>query len=71
MACLTTYNNTSKLFYQSANTIKGCVHLYISDCKAIRDLVPAAIINLQGLVLSCKPFILSSRTWPTPRIGAK
>ena len=52
MACLTTYNNTSKLFCQSANTIKGCVHLYISDCKAIRDLVPAAIINLwPGAVL--------------------
>ncbi len=54
VACLGTYNSTSRFFYQSANTIKGCIHLFISDCKAVRDLVPAAIINLQGLVLSCK-----------------
>jgi len=52
--CLTTYNNTSKFFYNATDTIKGCVHLYISDCQAIRDLVPAAIINVQGLVLACK-----------------
>ena len=54
VACLSTYNNTSHFFYQAANSIKGCVHLFISDCKAVRDLVPVAIINLQGLVLSCK-----------------
>ena len=54
VACLTTYNSTSKFFYQASSTIKGCVHLFIADCQAVRDLVPAAIINLQGLVLACK-----------------
>lgn len=54
VACLATYNNTSHFFYQSANTLKVCIHLFINDCKAVRDLVPAAIINLQGLILSCK-----------------
>lgn len=52
--CLTTYNTTSQFFYQASNTIQGCIHLFISDCQAVRDLVPAAIINVQGLVLACK-----------------
>lgn len=52
--CITTYNSTSSFFYQASSTIKGCVHLFIADCQAVRDLVPAAIINIQGLVLACK-----------------
>lgn len=52
--CLTTYNQTAKFFYNATNTIKGCVHLFIPDCAAIRSLIPAAIINIQGTVLACK-----------------
>ena len=52
--CLVSYNSTANFFYQATQTIKGCVHLFISDCQAVRDLVPAAIINVQGLVLECK-----------------
>ena len=52
--CLTTYNSTSLFFYNATNIIKGCVHLFISDCMAVRDLIPDAIIHIQGTILACK-----------------